>query len=168
LEKHAQINSYLKTFFTLTLFVSVAFFVSAGDARAEIRMVKGQTVYVPVYSHIYHGNRDKEPVDLAATLSIRNTDFENSITVNSVDYYDSDGILIKKHLDKNIVIKPMGSTRIIVKESDRSGGSGASFIVRWETATKVTLPVIETVMIGTQAQQGISFTARGQAIKETE
>lgn len=142
--------------------------IFAGTAFSEIKTVKAQTVYVPVYSHIYHGNRDKEPVDLAATLSIRNTDFENSITVNSVDYYDSDGILIKKHLDKNIVIKPMGSTRLIVKESDRSGGSGAKFIVKWESSIKVTEPVIETVMIGTQSQQGISFTSRGQVIKEAE
>jgi hypothetical protein len=28
----------------------------------------------------------------------------------------------------------------------------------------VNLPIIETIMIGTQSQQGISFTSRGQAI----
>lgn len=142
--------------------------IFAGTAFSEIRMVKGQTVYVPVYSHIYHGNRDKEPVDLAATLSIRNTDFENIMTVTSVDYYDSDGSLVKKHLDKKMVIRPLGSSRIIVKESDKSGGSGAKFIVKWESDKKITEPVIETVMIGTQAQQGISFTSRGQVIKEVE
>ncbi len=135
---------------------------------SEVRMIKGQTVYIPVYSHIYHGNRDKEPVYLAATLSIRNTDPENAMIVNSIDYYDSDGLLVKKHLDKSIRIKPMGSTRIIVKESDKSGGSGAKFMVKWESAEKITAPVIETVMIGTQAQQGISFTSRGQVIRENE
>ncbi len=145
------------------IFVSVE-----STAFSEVRLVKGQTVYVPVYSHIYHGNRDREPVDLAATLSIRNTDQANAMNITSIDYYDSEGRLIKKHLDKSIIIKPMGSFRVIVKESDRSGGSGAKFLVKWESSAAITPPVIETVMIGTQAQQGISFTSRGQVIGESE
>lgn len=149
----------------LYLLLALAF---AERALSEVKMIKGQAVYVPVYSHIYHGNRDKEPVDLAATLSIRNTDSEKSINVISIDYYDSDGALVKKHLDGVMTIKPLGSTRIIVREADRTGGSGAKFIVKWESQTKVTEPLIETIMIGTQAQQGISFTSRGQVIKEAE
>lgn len=142
--------------------------IFTAPAFPEIKTLKGQTLYVPVYSHIYHGNRDKEPVDLTATLSIRNTDFVNAINITSIDYYDSDGVLVKKHLDKTLTIKPLGSTRVIVKESDKSGGSGAKFIVKWEASVKMTEPVVETIMIGTQAQQGISFTSRAQALKETE
>lgn len=152
----------------LSASVFLVSFVFANAGYSEIRTVKSQTVYVPVYSHIYHGNRDREPVDLAATLSIRNTDFDSPINITGIDYYDSEGSLVKRHLDKKLVVRPMGSTRVIVKESDRSGGSGAKFIVRWDSLVKVTEPVIEAVMIGTQAQQGISFTSRGKAIKETE
>jgi len=60
----------------------------------------------------------------------------------------------------------MASAEFIVRESDRSGGLGANFVVVWKSAEKVTEPIAETVMIGTMSQQGISFTSRGRAIKE--
>ena len=54
-------------------------------AASEIQLSKGQTVYVPIYSHIYIGDRER-PFLLAATLSIRNTDPDHQITVLSVNY----------------------------------------------------------------------------------
>jgi hypothetical protein len=138
------------------------------DLSAEVKRVSGQTVYVPIYSHIYHGDQDKHPFDLTATLSIRNTDPDVSITVTVIDYYDSNGKLLKNFQQKPIEIKPMGSTRAIIQESDKSGGSGANFIVKWESGRKATEPLIESIMIGTKIQQGISFTSRGQVIKENE
>jgi hypothetical protein len=60
----------------------------------------------------------------------------------------------------------MASTRFIVKESDTKGGSGANFLVEWQAETEVNEPIIEGVMIGAAAQQGISFTSRGKAIKK--
>jgi Mg/Co/Ni transporter MgtE len=53
-----------------------------------------------------------------------------------------------------------------IKESDKAGGSGANFIVGWEAETYANIPIIESVMIGTKGQQGISFLSRGQVIKE--
>jgi hypothetical protein len=50
-------------------------------AGADMRLFKGQTVYVPVYSHIYSGDRE-QPFYLAATLSIRNTDTKHAITLD--------------------------------------------------------------------------------------
>ena len=47
-----------------------------------------------------------------------------------------------------------------------SGGSGANFIVKWESKNLSNPPIIESVMIGTQSQLGISFTSRGQAIQD--
>lgn len=55
----------------------------------------------------------------------------------------------------------MASTRYVVKESDSRGGPGASFIVNWKADHSVNPPIIESVMIGTQGQQGLSFTSRG-------
>jgi hypothetical protein len=143
-------------------------FVITNHLSSEVRRVRGQTVYVPIYSHIYHGDRDKDPFDLTATLSIRNTDPDFSITVTLIDYYDSHGKLLKNFQQTHLTIKPMGSTRVIIRESDKSGGSGANFIVKWESDNNVTEPLIESIMIGTKIQQGISFTSRGQVIKEIE
>ena len=137
----------------------------SGPAASEVRLFKGQWVYVPAYSHIYHGDRE-QPFNLAVTLSIRNTDPGHSITVTSVEYFDSEGKPIRDLQKGEVILKPMGSKDFVVRESDKSGGSGANFIVKWRSDAKVTEPVIEAVMIGTQTQQGLSFASRGQAIKE--
>ena len=90
----------------------------------------GQTLYVPAYSHIYSGDREK-PFLLAVTLSIRNTDPARTITVTRVDYYDTKGARIKTYIDDPILLKPMEATRYVVAENDTAGGSGASFMVAW-------------------------------------
>jgi Protein of unknown function (DUF3124) len=56
----------------------------------NFKIASGQTVYVPVYSHIYHHNK-QEIFELAVTLSIRNTDLTNPIVITSVRYYNSEG-----------------------------------------------------------------------------
>jgi len=147
--------------------LTVILLFMTNHALSEVKRCTGQTVYVPIYSHIYSGDRE-HPFLLAATLSIRNTDPDHPITVIEIDYYDSNGKLLKKHLQKHLTLNAMASTRIVIKESDKSGGSGANFIVKWESKNKVTEPVIESIMIGTQVQQGISFTSRGQVIREID
>ncbi len=140
---------------------------SAGSTASEIKMLKGQTVYVPAYSHIYHGDRER-PFYLTVTLSIRNTDPDHAVTVVLADYYNTTGELVKRYVEKETKIGAMASVDFVVSESDKSGGSGANFLVKWKSDAKVTEPVIETVMISTATQQGISFTSRGVAIKEEQ
>lgn len=140
--------------------------VTTNAAEPEIAHSKGQSIYVPIYSHIYSGDHDK-PFNLAATLSIRNTDPTYPITVMAVDYFDSDGKHLRNYLDRIIELPPMASTHFVVRESDRSGGVGAGFTVKWKSVQAVNIPLIESVMIGTKMQQGISFTSRGQVIEES-
>ena len=134
----------------------------AGDDGSQSR---GQTLYVPVYSHIYSGDRER-PTYLAATVSIRNTDPNRAIQLESVDYFDSEGKLLRRYLEKPITLKPMASTRYVVSESDKAGGSGANFIIRWKSDALVNAPIAEGIMISTASQLGISFTSRGQVIRE--
>lgn len=148
-----------------SLGLSVLLFTSPLEASDQIKLLKGQTIYVPAYSHIYHGDRE-QPFYLTVTLSIRNTDLEHPITVISVEYHDTDGKLIKHFAEKGVKLAAMASTRYVVKESDKEGGSGANFIVTWKSEAKVTEPLVESIMISTYTQQGVSFTSRGQAIKE--
>jgi hypothetical protein len=137
------------------------------NARADSSMVlsAGQTVYVPIYSHIYSGLKGR-PFNLAATLSIRNTDPKQPIKLVSVKFFDSEGKLLKQYLDKPAELKAMASTRFILTEGDTAGGSGANFLVKWQSPAKVNPPLIEGVMIGTRSGQGISFVSRGQVIDE--
>jgi hypothetical protein len=151
-------------YFVLALIVT-GVITSAGQAAGDIQLSMGQSVYVSIYSHIYSGLKAR-PFDLAAILSIRNTDINQPVTLVSVKYYDTEGKLLKEYLDEPLQLKALASTRYIIKEGDKAGGSGANFIVKWKSNKKVTPPIIEAVMIGTHSGQGISFVSRGQVIKE--
>lgn len=159
---HKKILKWTIPILIVAAFGAVA--VQAGSAAGNI-LSQGQTVYVPVYSHIYHGDKER-PFNLTATLSIRNTDIEKDIVLYSIDYFDSNGDLVRKYLQSPITLKKFATTRYVVKARDTSGGSGAKFIVRWKSDAPVNPPLIEAIMISTRTQQGISFVSRGLAIKE--
>ncbi len=162
----SKIHNYINSMNTLAviLLCYLFFWVGAPKADTIIPLSKGQTVYVPIYSHIYSGHRES-PFHLVATLSIRNTDHDNSLTITAIDYFDSEGNFVKNYLKNNKALKPMASTRFIVKAKDKAG-SGAKFIIKWEADKQIIPPIIESIMIGTQAQQGVSFTSRGMVIEE--
>ena len=124
----------------------------------------GQTIYVPIYSHIYYENSEKS-LDLAATLSIRNTDLTNPIIVTSVRYYDSAGNFLKEYLDQPVELNRLASIDFVVNRTDKKGGAGANFIVEWLSVTTVSEPILEAVMISAVGNQSISFISRGKLIK---
>lgn len=139
--------------------------VESWSMTSEIRISKGQTVYVPAYSNVFTGPK-KLPFQLATTLSIRSTDLSASIRIVSIDYYDTNGRLIRRYLDKPVSLAPLASTSVHIEEKDASGGFGANFIVRWVGDRPVNAPIIECVMIGATSGQGISFVSSGQEIRE--
>lgn len=124
----------------------------------------GAVVYVPVYSHIYHNDGDRR-FKLAVTLSLRNIDPRQSITIASVSYYDSDGRLVRDYLDAPLTLGPLVSRAYVVAADDDTGGSGANFLVTWSADTEVSDPLIETVMISTASSQGLSFTGQARVVQ---
>ena len=158
-------NIYFKYFLILLcIFCSP---LSLYATEKNIELSKGQVLYVPAYSHIYSGNRER-PFLLTVTLSIRNIDQKNQIKITLVNYYETQGKLLKKYIDKPLLLNPLESLRYVIPEKDKSGGSGANFIVEWQSNKFVNPPIVESIMIGTQSQQGISFTSRGKAIYTSE
>lgn len=153
----------LAHFFVLLMLVAVLPPLNSASAADVVSLSKGQTLYVPAYSHIYAGNRELE-ILVTVTLSIRNTDPKHGITITTADYYGTKGELIKKHLDRAVVLGPFESTRYVIPQKDKSGGSGANFLVEWKSEQAVNPPIVESIMIGAEGQQGISFTSRGQVI----
>lgn len=137
--------------------------VAVLSAEENAGLSAGQMVYVPAYSHIYVGSNE-QPFLLTVTLSIRNIDPGHSITITTVDYYETQGKFLKQYLTAPVTLNPLGSLRYVVPEKDKSGGSGANFIVKWQSDKPANAPIIETIMIGAQIQQGISFTSRGRPI----
>jgi hypothetical protein len=144
------------------------FFIPSNSYAFTAQRWLGQTVYVPVYSHIYADSRYRDtPFHLTAIVSIRNTDLKKPLTIEKVDYYDSNGNLLSNYLEKEITIAPLASTRYIVPESHTLGGSGAKFIISWISKEGITEPIIEGIMIGTKMQQGISFVTKSQVLSGT-
>lgn len=127
----------------------------------------GQLLYVPVYSHIYQRNQQRN-FNLTATLSFRNADPNRSLTLTKVMYYDSQGEPVKDYLDSSREIAPLASTSFVVEENDLRGGVGANFIVEWKAEQEIYPPVVEAVMISTTQQQGISFVSAGRVLQEKQ
>lgn len=135
------------------------------SARDTTLIMQSQTVYVPIYSHIYGGAKNKE-IQLTAAVFIRNTDPSEPLIIEEVSYYNTQGKLVKHYLTTPEKLPPLGTSRFIVKESDKTGGSGANFIIKWHAEKKIHAPLMEAIMISTRMQLGISFTSRGVVIEE--
>lgn len=140
--------------------------VSSQEIRLDEtwKIAMGQTIYVPIYSEIYYFDQSKT-LQLAATLSVRNTDPQQPIIITSVKYYNSSGNLVKEHLESPLRLAPLASTDFIVNHNDHTGGSGANFLVEWIAETEVYEPVVEALMVSTNSQQGISFVSQGRVIE---
>jgi len=151
-----------KNLLLLLIFAGI-FCCSSIPASAQKKSDNLNLIYVPVYSSIYHGNQDRV-INLAVTLSIRNVDSSSNITVSSIDYYNSAGVLIRNYLNAEKVLTPYQTMNIIVKESDTQGGNTAGFVIKWNAGKNVNDLFVEAVMIGTYPQ-GISFTSRGINVK---
>lgn len=121
-------------------------------------------VYVPIYSDIYYVD-SHHTFSLTATLSIRNTSFNDSIYIFSIDYYNSAGKMVRRFSEATLMVKPMESVEFVVENKDDTGGVGANFVVDWGAKKDSQSPFIQGVMIGTTGQQGISFTTEGIEIK---
>lgn len=130
----------------------------------DLDIVEGQTVYLPVYSHIYA--KGGEPHLLETTVSIRNSDPERPINILSARYYDSKGTLIQEYVEGGLQLGALETAEFLVEKRDIRGGSGANFIVAWSSGEPVYEPIIEAVMIGHSKNQSISFKSVGRPLAE--
>ena len=128
-------------------------------------MSRGQRLYVPIYSHIHFKNQERT-IDLAATVSMRNTDPDRAIVLTRIDYLDNSGALVRRYLERPRRLGPMASTSVVVEEGDAAGGLGANFIVEWRAAQPVHVPVVESIMISTRSSLGISFASPARVLDE--
>lgn len=103
---------------------------------------------------------------LSATLSIRNTNFKKSSYINRIDYYSTDGELIKSYLTSPIKLPAMATLNYIVEKEEDKGGSGAKFIIEVEGVDDTVKPVIEAVMIGNFSNKSFAFSTQGVPVLE--
>ncbi|NNJ27381.1 DUF3124 domain-containing protein [Alienimonas chondri] len=134
-------------------------------AEVPVHPARGQTVYVPAYSHVYHEKGDAHL--LTVTLSARNTDPDRDLVLTRVTYHGTDGSQVRALLKQPLRLGPLASRDFLVEREDTSGGSGANFLIEWVAAEPVSEPAFEAVMIDTRGGQGISFVRPGIVVRET-
>ncbi len=130
----------------------------------DINDAFGQEIYVPVYSEL-QGIEGRHKLSFAINLSIRNTDPNNSITIEYIDYYDTNGEVVRKFGDGPIELGPMATKQVHIRRSDPIGGVGANFYIRWTADMQVHEPIVEAVMLGGEGTQGYSWLTRGHVVK---
>lgn len=147
-----------KSFFCLCLGLVTCF--TQANAR-EVTQTTGQSLYLPIYSHVTYGDTHKAGRHsitlLSAMVSIRNTDRKNPIKILSANYYDSDGKLLRHYVSKPVLIKPFATSEIFVDSSDKFGGSGASFVMEWSSEAPVSAPVVEAVHISATSGRSLAL-----------
>ncbi|HUH27380.1 DUF3124 domain-containing protein [Gelidibacter sp.] len=122
-------------------------------------LYKTKKVYVPVYSDIYQRTRNERTL-LTSTLSIHNTSETDSLYLSRIDYYNTEGKLVRKHIESTIFLTPFETLEYVVDEEDKTGGSGANFVIEWYGNEKLN-PIFQAVMIGGLGNKSFSFTTEG-------
>jgi len=123
------------------------------------------TLYVPIYSDIYVDQRNQNTL-LAATLSIRNTSYVDSLIISKIEYFNTTGDLVRSYVENSISIPPMATINYVVEKDDDTGGPGANFIVVVNSRNREVNPLIQAVMIGESGNKGFAFTTNGHSIKK--
>jgi len=148
----------------------LVFALSIGFASAQTPPGRslGQILYLPIYSHIWHGEMDKNGRPMKAlvsvSVSIRNTDPAKSIRIDSAQYYDTHGKKLREYLPSPKTIGPMGTYEIFVPRSDDSGGSGANFVIVWKSDAPASLPIVEGFHANLPVGRSIAFTTVARPI----
>lgn len=132
---------------------------------ADEERVRGQLLYVPVYSEVPYGDK-RLTLNLTATLSVRNPDLKNPITLKRVDYYSAAGARVRAYLKEPVALGPLAAIEYIVRESDRTGGISATFLIEWESAAPVARPFVEAIMVNSTYNQGVAFNSQARTLEE--
>jgi hypothetical protein len=130
----------------------------------------GQTLYLPIYSHMLYGNVGKSgkvsQVLLSALVSIRNTEGQRPLRILSARYYDTHGKLLSERVPKPIVIPPYGTHELFVELNDASGGSGANFVIRWDAEAPINPPLVEALHANMDGGKAVVFMTQSVPIAD--
>lgn len=144
--------------------------LTAANAQDARLLTSGQTLYLPIYSHMLYGNIGKSgkvsQVMLSALVSIRNTDPRRPMRILSARYYDTSGKLIGERLPAPVVLPPLGTHELFVELNDASGGSGANFIIKWDADSPINPPLVESLHANMDGGKAVVFTTQSQPIED--
>ena len=138
-----------------------------GLAAGEVKLVKGQTIYVPSYTSFMGGRAPAYAFEAKPTIFFHNTDQNHPISIVRLDFYNTDGKLVEKYLQQPLKLNPNSATRVNVKELLKGEeGSGAHFIIQWQADHKVVEPLVQAWFVGAVGTRGYSYTSPVRIIQE--
>jgi len=147
--------------------LSVPMVLKAQELRPP---AKGQTLYLPIYSHMLYGNLGKSGnasyVLLSALVSIRNSDSRRPLRVLSAKYFDTHGKLLGERVPTPVVLPPLGTLELFVELNDASGGSGANFVVKWEADSPINPPLVEALHANMDGGKAVIFMTQSVPVAE--
>ncbi len=149
------------------LFISLFFIISPFQLAATELSTSG-AIFVPVYRSFYQVyGTTRDSYDLTSTVFFHNIDPKQTIEVLSIDFFDSSGKLLKKLVDKPLLIKPRNIKEITIQPGTQpEEDTGTHLIVRWKSVQPINSPLIEVLMVGQVLNRGVSFLTRGCEVKE--
>lgn len=159
---------------SLTRRFAAALFLIAGSSAACAQetpaLSAGQTLYLPIYSHLYHGDvhpkTGKPSETLVSThVSIRNTDPAAGMKVTSARYYDTNGKLLREYVPTPRPIAPLGTLELYLPRSDSSGGSGANFLIEWSAEKPINAPLVEALHADIREARTLLFVTTARPIR---
>ena len=137
---------------SLCAMVFAGFLASTAAFAQEARqLAKGQTLYLPIYSHMAYGNLGKSGKASQVLLSA---------------LVDTNGMLLGERVPTPTVIPPYGTLELFVELNDASGGSGANFIVKWDADQLVNPPLLESLHANMDGGKAVIFMTQSVPLTE--
>jgi len=129
---------------------------------AQRSLSNGQYLYLPIYAFIQYGDLDNSgaarQLPVSSLVSIHNTDLDKPLRVLSARYYSTEGKFLRNFVSSPRILKPMETLEFLVQRRDVVGGSGANFVIQWESEVPVSPPLVQALHIELQTNRSIVFT----------
>lgn len=158
----------MKPAFLLPLLLLASLFGTAA-AQEEPARSTGQTLYLPIYSHLYHGDLDKagKPREtlVSTHVSLRNTDPRQAVRIISARYHDTQGQLVREFLPAPQTIPPLGTHELYVPRTDVTGGSGANLLIVWTADVPVNPLLVEALHADIREARTLVFMTTARPIR---
>lgn len=149
-------------------FANTPEYFDRGSLRQDIipiKQLKGQLLYLPVYSNIPY-QIDTVMFDMSAFVAIHNTDLSSELLLTKVLYFNQDGKLVDDFLKNgNIRIEPLATKDFYIPYEDKSG-TGANFLIEWISDSTVNEPLVEAVTLCLKPNNTLAILSHGKIISE--
>ena len=125
--------------------------------------IAGGRIYVPIYSTINF--LEDRQINLAVTISVRNLDPAKPVVINKISYFRTDGAPGHEMIDAPLLLAPMATHTLFIRQSELEGDVGPNLLIEWATGAElVTPPLVEAVMVYGASNRMFAFTSRGVEI----